>query len=256
MGYMLLIQNELMKLRSKRSTYFFFGFLALLIIGSGLVIQRFDDGMSILSFANTNLTVAHYFVLVFTIVLGAQAISDEFKEGTIKQLLIRPASRSAVLLSKLTAILIVLGLIMLFIFLFSLLIGAIIFHSSSDSELTFLIVLKTYLYKLPTYLFFITLAFMVGTITASAPLAITVSIVLNFLGGSITTFLLAKYSWSQYIIFNHLNLQKYDADPLINGGGTISNSGMTMLSSIAIIAAYLLLLVVSTGFVFKQKDIK
>src|SRR5690625_3745793 len=66
-------------------------------------------------------------ISLFTIIIGAGIISNEYKWGTIKLLLIRPISRSTILLSKFLSVFIFAFVTMIFLILCSLLSGGIIF---------------------------------------------------------------------------------------------------------------------------------
>lgn len=259
MTFIRLVDNELMKINSKRNTWIFIIFLAVAITAIGIVIKLWikeaAEGMNYLSFSSMALSILYLFVLIFAIVLGARTITEEFKDGTIKQLLIRPASRSMILLSKYVSIFVVILGVLLFLMLFSLAMGAIIFGGHAQDGVSWMTLLKTCLYKLPYLIFFITFSFMIGVVTGSMPLSITISMVANSLGSALT-FLGSKYDWTKYVIFNNLNWQMYEKEPAMNEGIGPSFPGMSLSFSITVFAAYIFVFLFVSIFILQKKDIR
>ncbi|HSJ39087.1 MAG TPA: ABC transporter permease, partial [Planococcus sp. (in: firmicutes)] len=66
-------------------------------------------------------------ISLFTIIVAAGIISNEFKWGTIKLLLIRPISRTKILLSKYVSVLIFAFTLLVFLLVMSWLVGALLF---------------------------------------------------------------------------------------------------------------------------------
>ncbi|MEK8127234.1 ABC transporter permease [Paenibacillus filicis] len=249
-----LVHNELLKFHYRKLLY---GFALFLIAAIGIIglVNRFmlgwtDSTQSGAGFAHTCFSVLGLFIMVFSAALSAQTIADEFKEGTIKQLLIRPPGRSMILLSKYAAVIIVMLSLLIVTLLISAALGAILFRGHSD--FSWLAVVKVYAYRIPEYLFFITLSLLTGTLVRSPVLAITLAIVTNFMGQTLTA-ALSKYSWSKLLIFGNLSLQSYDSDPLIRGLGTTPFTGI--LPSAAIILIYMALLLYTAAAVFRKTDI-
>src|SRR5690606_26357656 len=81
---------------------------------------------SIWSFMDTASAIVSVITL-FTIIVGASSVASEFSWGTIKLLLIRPVSRTKILLSKYLSTIIFALVSLIILFVVSLLVGSIIF---------------------------------------------------------------------------------------------------------------------------------
>src|SRR5690625_4603069 len=66
-------------------------------------------------------------VSLFTIIIAAGIVANEFRWVTIKLFLIRPISRSVILLAKYISVLIFSFITLLFVLLFSWIVGAVLF---------------------------------------------------------------------------------------------------------------------------------
>ncbi|XOS91496.1 ABC transporter permease [Brevibacillus laterosporus] len=129
MKFIHLIQNEIMKLNAKKQTVLFFSLLAVLVLLAGLIGKFYATDMtSGIGYAGFSVFMQiglGFLITLFGLVTGSQILTDEYKEGTIKQLLIRPSSRTTILLSKYVTVLIMLVSATLFLMLFSSLVGLI-----------------------------------------------------------------------------------------------------------------------------------
>ncbi|MFF2088991.1 ABC transporter permease [Paenibacillus sp. NPDC058174] len=253
MRFMRLISNELLKLHVRRKNYLFAGFLLALTIGAGLIMRQTMHGLTGFDFAAKLQPVLNYPILLFMIIYGAQTIAEEFKEGTIKQLLIRPPSRSVILLSKYaTGVTVLIG-ILLFSCLAAVITGLLLFENGGDY--TLLTVIKAYLYAIPGDLFYFTLALLIGTAVTSVPLALSLSIILHLTGGGIRA-VIAKYGWSKFVVLNHLNLRHFDSDPHIGGTGAAPYPDINLYGSLLINAVYLAAFLGLACYVFYRKEVK
>ncbi|GGG80930.1 ABC transporter permease [Paenibacillus radicis (ex Gao et al. 2016)] len=253
MRFMRLISNELLKLHVRRKNYIFIGFLLAITVAAGLIMKQTMHGLTAYGFAAKLQPVLNYPILLFMIIYGAQTIAEEFKEGTIKQLLIRPPSRSVILLSKYATGVTVMTGILLFSCLASIITGLVLFENSDDY--TLLTVFKSFLYAVPSDLFYFTLALLIGTAVASVPLALSLSIILHLVGGGISA-MIAKYEWSKFIVLNHLNLRHFDSDPHIGGTGASPYPDINLFGSLLINAVYLAAFLVLACYVFYRKEVK
>ncbi|MEH7460337.1 ABC transporter permease, partial [Bacillus sp. JJ1127] len=99
-----LIQNEFLKLHAKKGMYILMGILVVLEIAMAIIIKKWAPAevqfSGFVSFSSTMLDLIIVFTTIFGITLAARTITEEFQKGTIKQLLIRPRKRVAVLFSK------------------------------------------------------------------------------------------------------------------------------------------------------------
>lgn len=94
-----LITNEWLKLAKKKTTGFLFLFLVVATFGVTLLMKLAKVTMTApQSFAQ--LSGMSSFLNLVIVILTASIVAEEFTKGTIKFLLIRPFSRSQILLSK------------------------------------------------------------------------------------------------------------------------------------------------------------
>ncbi|ERI08074.1 ABC transporter permease [Aneurinibacillus aneurinilyticus] len=257
MRFLALVQNEIMKINSKKQSIFFLYFCLVFIIGIGIANRSLPDLYAAREYLKFTYNLAPFlmiFVTLFAIVLGAQSITDEFKDGTIKQLLLRPVSRRTILLSKYVANLIVIIGTVLVLWAASVLIDVLLFGMVRSGELTFGIVCKTYLYGLPDSIFMMTLSFFIATVFKSSPLSITVSFFLYIAGNMLSSLLPEKWG-AKYIIFNNLNLKVYDPNLLINGGIEPPFSGMSFGFSVAMMIVYIAGLLLIQIAVFEKREV-
>ncbi|WP_047151270.1 ABC transporter permease [Aneurinibacillus tyrosinisolvens] len=255
--FLALIQNEIIKINSKKQLIFFLLFCLLLIGGIGIANRIVPDmraAVDYLKFANSMASFLAVFLVLFAIVLGAQSLYDEFKDGTIKQLLLRPVSRTSILLSKYTANVVVILFAALFLCVACAVIGLLLFGTGRSGTLTLGVVCKSYLYSLPDVLFIMTLSFFIAGLSKSSALSITISIFLYLAGEALTSLIPQKWG-AKYIIFNNLNLKVYDQNPLLNGGIEAPFSGMSFGFSIMLIFLYVAALLFIEIIVFEKRDV-
>lgn len=197
---------------------------------------------------------------LFTIVVAAGIVSNEFSWGTVKLLLIRPVSRSKVLLSKFITTLLFALLMLVILFSASFLIG-VLFFGVSGAEFPYLAyqngqvveqsmvahIIGLFGLQSVNLLMMVTFAFMISTVFRSSSLAIGISLFLMFTGPQIAQ-LLSKYEWVKYILFANTNLQQYiDGTPLVEG--------MTMTFSIIVLSVYFLIFTVLSWAIFVKRDV-
>ncbi len=198
-------------------------------------------------------------VTLFTIIVAAGIIANEFRWGTIKLLLIRPLSRTKILLSKYISVLIFAFLTLLFVLLISLIVGALFFGVNGDASFVqnqlgsyahvsiYGEILKGYGYQLVTLLMMATFAFMISSAFRQSSLAIGIAIFLMFAGNSIVAFF-ADHSWAKFILFANTNLEQYEfGEPIIEG--------MSVGFSITVLAVYYIIFLVVTWLFFTKRDV-
>ncbi|QDX91731.1 hypothetical protein EEL32_14145 [Brevibacillus laterosporus] len=259
MKFVHLIQNEMMKINAKKQTVLFFSLLAVLVLLAGLVGKLYatdlTNGIGYAGFSIFMHIGLSFLITLFGLVVGAQILTDEYKEGTIKQLLIRPSSRTTILLSKYVTVLIMLVAATLFLLLFSSLVGLIFFGTKSMADLDFNTLLQGYIYSIPALLFLATLSFFTATIFKTNALAISVAIIANF-SGSIASMFTKKYVWGKFVIFNHLDLNAYSHNPLISRLATPAYPELGIWFSLMIIIIYIALMVFLSILIFKKRDVQ
>ncbi|MED4228111.1 ABC transporter permease [Neobacillus cucumis] len=198
---------------------------------------------------------------VFIIIVAAGIVASEFNWGTIKLLLIRPINRSKILLSKYITVLLFALLMLVIMFVFSGLLGAILFglpekaapylnySNGHVSEQNMLIHLLIY-YGLSSIdmIMLVTMAFMISAVFRNSSLAIGLSLFLLFTGGQFTALLAMKFDWAKYILFANTDLMQYfEGTPLVDG--------MTVPFSIFILVIYFALFQLLAFYVFNKRDI-
>lgn len=160
-------------------------------------------------------------ITLFTIVVAGDIVAAEFGWGTIKLLLIRPASRTKILLAKYLAVLLFACLMLITLLGCSFLIGGALFGfaggdqpylSLHDTGITETTVAKnallTFALEPVSLVMFATVAFVISAAFRSSSMAIGVSMLTMFLGQMIVG-LLARFDWVQYLLFANLNLMQY-----------------------------------------------
>lgn len=200
-------------------------------------------------------------VSLLTIIIAAGIVANEFRWGTIKLLLIRPISRSKILVSKYAAVLLFALNTLLFVVVFSWIIGALFFgveglnpsiaiEKGNRLEYVSVIdeIITGYGYKLVNLVMMATFAFMISSIFRNSALAIGISVFLMMAGNSIVMFL-AKHTWAKYILFANTDLSQYTkgSAPLIEG--------MTLTFSILILLIYFVVFLIASWGVFTKRDV-
>lgn len=190
---------------------------------------------------------------IFTVVVASDSVAGEFSWGTIKLLLIRPWSRSKILLSKYISMILfsLLSTAILIAFAYG---SSLIFSSSAEAsnfgnwspvEYSFLDVLCRYVELFLTA----ALAFMVSSVFRASGLAIGLSLFIMFTKNLfIVIFSPERYEWAKYLIFTHMDLRGYilsDAGP----------GGVTLGFSAAVLAVYYLLFLAVSWIVFRKRDV-
>lgn len=202
-----------------------------------------------------------YLVIIFTIVVAADMIASEFTWGTIKLLLIRPASRFKILASKYVSTLLYALFLTVITFVSSFIISGTV-HGFSDITHTDLyvgpdgniqersmlfVVLTSYGLALVQLLMYVTFAFMISSAFRSASMAIALSLACMFAGNTITIFF-NKYEWVKYLLFANIDLNQYLT-------GTPVRLEMTMAFSIIVLAIYFIIFHLISWFLFSKRDV-
>ena len=203
-----------------------------------------------------------FLVTISTIVIAADIVANEFATGTIKMLLIRPASRSKILLSKYVATLLFSLLLLVVLFVTSFVISGILYgfsgaatpHLYVTSDLVvkespmFLQVMKTYGLNSVQLIMLVTMAFMISSVFRSSSLAIGLSLMLLVMGDLFTA-IFSRWEWGKYWLFANTNLMQY------LDGNTPIIEGMTLPFSITVLAVYYVLFMVLSWTIFVKRDV-
>lgn len=201
------------------------------------------------------------FVTLFTVIVAAGSVASEFSWGTIKLLMIRPATRGKILLSKYLSTIIFALVLLVILLITSMLIGGIVYgfdrldvphlayQDGKVVETAMLThVLSIYGLSSIQLIMLVTFAFMISTVFRSSSLAIGLAIFLMFMGAQVTFIIAQKFDWAKYILFANVDLTQYiDGVPMVKG--------MTMSFSIMMLVIYFIVFNVLSWFIFRKRDI-
>jgi ABC-2 type transport system permease protein len=199
-------------------------------------------------------------IALFTIIMGGRIVANEFSDGTIKLLLIRPSKRWKILVAKYISVMGYTLLMLLLLLITSFLVGGI-FFSFEGASLPFLTnsngtitevnmvahILQICGLDSINLVMMVTLAFMISTIARNSGMAIGVGVFLLTVG-NVITMLLSRYNWSKFILFANTDLSQYiDGKPIVEG--------MTMTFSISVLIVYFVIFNVISYVGFTKRDI-
>ena len=188
---------------------------------------------------------------LFGIIIAAGMVASEFGKGTVKFLLITPASRWKILLAKYCSLLLHIGMMLLVLF-FANLLFTVLFCGGRELFLPILsatggVVRKSspivklfgvYLLEGIGVVVTSTLAFAISSLFRNSAAAVGVSMLVQFGGNLINTILAAVGAdWGRYLIFANVNLST------IQSGGTYyphQTVGVAMVVIVLHMAVFLL----------------
>lgn len=198
-------------------------------------------------------------ISLLTIIVAGGIVANEFRWGTIKQLLIRPISRTVILLSKYIAVLIFALITLAFLLILSWITGALFFgvaggnpelvirNSEGIASVTAIgEVISGYGFKLVNLFMMATFAFMISSIFRNSALAIGMAVFLMMAGTSIVQFFADKV-WSKFILFANTDLTIYDSQI-----GPVREE-MTMGFSIGVLVVYWIIFILASWLVFTRR---
>ncbi|MBU3188093.1 ABC transporter permease [Clostridium bowmanii] len=199
-------------------------------------------------------------IALFAIVMGGKIVANEFSEGTIKLLLIRPSKRWKILISKYISVIGYTLLMLLVLFIVSFLVGGILFSFSGAGtpfltnssgkiiEVNMIVhIVQLYGLKSINLIMMVTLAFMISTVFRNSAMATGVGVFLLTVG-NVITMMLTKYNWSKYMLFTNTDLNQYiSGEPLVKG--------MTMKFSVIVLIVYFIIFNVISYIGFTKRDI-
>ena len=233
------------------------------IIETGTDINKSDSLKGSLQYFYSQYGV---FIIVVIIMIAGTIVSEEWSKGTIKLLLVKPYTRTQILLSKFLTVLIISAFVIVSTILMQILVGGILFGFESLFEPVVVYNLSTNaiqemnifaylgiqtLTQLPIIILLATLAFAISTIFSNSALAITVSL-LGYMGASIINQLAIAYNltFMEYFVTMNWDLSQYLF------GGLPYMEGMNLITSIIICVVYLLIMLIPTFIIFKKRNIK
>lgn len=206
------------------------------------------------------------FIIITIVLIAGAIVSDEFNKGTIKSLLVRPYSRTKILLAKFITVLITVLFIMVVTVILQFIIGGILFGFDSLSipnvvynfktgKIMEVGILKsiicTGLGKLPIYVLLGTLAFALSALFNNTAVAITITL-LGYMASSIVNQFAYYYDmeWLKFFVTLNWDFTQffYGNLPLIKG--------MSIPLSIIICLVYFVIMIIPTFVVFNKRNIK
>ncbi|GKU80402.1 hypothetical protein L3i20_v247990 [Paenibacillus sp. L3-i20] len=256
-----LVHNENMKIYRRPRTYIMMGVLVGLVLIISIMWRIFgSDYTSMWSVVREESSILFLLITIFTVIVAASIVAEEFTAGTIKLLLIRPWSRTKILLSKYIATVMFIVLLAFLLLVSSLLVNWICFDLFNTMEKVpqlimpmgtsnFEYIIQYYVLSLITTIMTTTIAFMISTIFRSSGLAIGISLFLVLIVNNLMLLLMAlPYKWVDYLLFAHLYLTPY-LNPEIPHGD------MTLAFSLSVLACYYVVFMSITWYVFNKRDV-
>lgn len=248
-----LVQNEQMKIYSRVRTWIMLAILILCVIMTGVLMKFMLDAnlahvLQFMAFA-TFLTML---VTIFSVIVAGDMVASEFTWGTIKLLLIRPASRSKILASKYIAVLLFVLTLLVVHFISAYFTGLLLFGVGGQvgEGVTMGNIVRTYLLHTVNIVMAVTLAFMISAVFRSSSLAIGLSIFLLWTKDGIVAALVSlKYEWVKYFVFANTDLTPYIV------GGKPLLPGMTLGFSVTVLVLYWLLFYGISWLLFTKRDV-
>ncbi|NYE08860.1 ABC-2 type transport system permease protein [Bacillus niacini] len=200
-------------------------------------------------------------ITIFTIIIAGDSLAGEFSSGTIKLLLIRPASRVKILVSKYISFLLFGMLLLLTLFIISIVVNGILYgfgymdlpliSMTAEGEIVesnmVLNLWKTYMLNGVSTVMYVTMAFTISSAFRSSAMAIGFSIGALF-AGNIVLEALQRFDWSKYLLFANTDLTQY-----LNGHPF--QEGMTLSFSIGVLTVYFLVFNLISWLLFTRRDV-
>ncbi|MFB6366244.1 ABC transporter permease [Paenibacillus elgii] len=248
-----LIQNEQMKIYTRLRTWIMLAFVVLAVVSMGAMMKYvLESGMNhVLQFMSFSASLTPL-VTIFSVIVAGDSVASEFTWGTVKLLLIRPASRGKILLAKYISVLLFIVELLLIMLIISYFTGLVLFgvSGSVSPDGTMPAILQGYGIKAVEIVMTATLAFMISTVFRSSSLAIGLSIFLMFVSGTLVTILVQlRYAWVKYLLFANTDLTPY-----LHGGKPVV-PGMTLGFSLAVLAGYWIVFYAVSWLLFTKRDV-
>ncbi|MBM7553732.1 ABC transporter permease [Thalassobacillus pellis] len=199
-------------------------------------------------------------ISLFTIIVAAGIIANEFKWGTIKLLLLRPISRTKILFSKYVSVLVYAITMLVFLLILAVICGAIFFGIEQSAQpylyyqdgtvqempMIQLVSIKYFLGSV-NLVMMASFAFMISAVFRNSSLAIGIAIFLMMAGNSIVMFF-ADYDWSKFILFANTDLTQHII-------GTPMNEDLTLSFSVTVLLVYFVIFLTLAWAAFTKRDV-
>ncbi|MBD3921494.1 ABC transporter permease subunit [Paenibacillus sp. PR3] len=261
-NFMELVRNENMKIYSRLRTWIMMGIMLVIMLAASIVVLSIGEGVKSMWTVLLNEVMAGTsLVTIFTVIVAADSVAGEFSSGTIKLLLIRPWSRSKVLLSKYISLLQFAIFFLAVLFVWTYLWNGIFFGFSSGSmqELTTeqatgsvwgYVLSGLGLQYVSMVLTTITISFLLSTVFRSGGLSIGLSLFLMFMSDTLAGLMsLIDKPWKDYFWFMQSNLTQY-----LNNASDVTHDH-TIMFSLAVLIVYYIVFMFITWWQFTRRDI-
>ncbi len=224
-----------------------------------------DKDISLIEMLNSSVTTPIFLVIIAVIMIAGSIMADEYSKGTIKQLLLRPYTRSQILFSKFITALLVSIMFLLFYILSEVIIYGFI---TGYKELSLPIVMYDYnlskvvlisawkyiglyiLALLPFYVILLSVAFLIGSTIGSSVVAFIVAFVTYFFGNIVSGFA----SVTNVAALKFLPMMNWDLSAYLFGGLPTFKYCNFKLALIVDIVTIVILFVLAL-VLFKRKNI-
>lgn len=212
-------------------------------------------------------------ISLLVVVIAGTIAATEYTTGTVKLLLIAPAKRWKILVSKYLAVLINALMLLVLLFVSCLLAGGVFFgferitpfllvQNGAVHEIPYLLyVAFKYLLRIPELLIMTSIALMLSVIMRHSAFAVGVGAAFTF-GGSILNLLVRyiPYDWKRFILQPNLDLTQYFPETTTGqsllGGNFPPMEGMSLAFSLAVLAVYFICINYITLDSFNRRDVK
>jgi ABC-2 type transport system permease protein len=241
-----LIVNEWLKLFKKRTFFVPHMLLILLSLLIGYIVYTVSPEMFGSAYDFSALMLHSQgigqVITILAIIGTAGIVSKEYSQGTIKFLLIRARSRTAILASKYVVVLLY-ALTLAVIAMLAVFASGGIWFGVAGGEVGVSEVLTSLMYNSVSTVVYVTLAFMIGIVTTSTGVTI---------GATMFMLMIDKViifrDFYKYVLFPNLNLAAYE-------GGGAPMPGMTLSFSIVMLVLYTVVFLLIGFSVFRRRDV-
>ncbi|WP_238655143.1 ABC transporter permease [Paenibacillus piscarius] len=242
----LLVLNEWLKIVKKRSCIISYLMVLVLALAVGYITHTFAADMfaSAADFTAVMLLPTGIGqVLAILVIIGtAGIVPKEYSQGTIKFLLIRARSRTAILASKYVTVLLYTLSMVLAALVAVYLSGSMFFGVNGGTAGTSEI-LTSLLYCTVYCTVYATIGFMLGILTKSTGITIGATIFAT----TIDKMIISR-EFYKYVLFPNLNLAAYR-----DGGAPMQ--GMTLSFSVMVLCVYMAVFLFAGFAVFRRRDV-
>lgn len=220
-----------------------------------------NNGYTTISRELVSIVSGESFLLVFVaIFIASMIIPMEFEKGTIRQLLVKPYTRTEILVSKIiSTILYFIGFMLFYLLINIIVLGLfvgfstiaapiVIYHFNTSQALQVALVpylLKCFVLVLPRFLLTMFIVNLFAIITKSIVLSMYIGLMLNVIDLSFIQKPISKF-WLPNC---------WDFNVFANGGISI-NKYVTLPSSIVVVCVVTVVVLLLSNIIFQKKEIK